>query len=265
MFPKFGADLVYLISDCALFRKYGWLWSHSKPHLGLIVIIIIYLPARTLPLGFGDTPGVPPDVIYQDISPFFIWKSFSNFFALQCAHVYFGLRWSCLTWLHSWRGTSLQTSLATCSHTCRVTGSHCCLGTWWVNLVYPLHLNFKLLDAFFKYSVNQDHPENQDNRYNWDNRDNRDNQDNQVRLAHLWVDFRVIFNVRSMKWFVLGIKRIFDIWGKEGGLQSAKLWRNHFLVVLVEKLSNLADLCNNYRGALLSWDLGALLFLHLQR
>ena len=198
-----------------------------------------------------------------NLSPTFL--PFIIVYALQCAHVYFGLRWSCLTWLHSWRGTSLHTSLATCSHTCRVTGSHCCLGTWWVNLVYPLHLNFKLLDAFFKYSVNQDNPENQDNRYNWDNRDNRDNQDNQVRLAHLWVDFRVIFNVRSMMWFVLGIKRIFDIWEKEGGLQSVKLWRNHFLAVLVEKLSNLADLCNNYRGALLSWDLGALLFLHLQR
>ena len=33
--------------------------------------MIIYLPARTLLLGFGDTPGVPPDVIYQDIFPFF--------------------------------------------------------------------------------------------------------------------------------------------------------------------------------------------------
>ena len=150
MFPKFGADLVYLISDCALFRKYGWLWSHSKPHLGLIVTMIIYLPARTLLLGFGDTPGVPPDVIYQDISPFFIWKSFSNFFALQCAHVYFGLRWSCLTWLHSWRGTSLQTSLATCSHTCRVTGSHCCLGTWWVYFIYPLHLNLAVFRCIFQ-------------------------------------------------------------------------------------------------------------------
>ena len=32
--------------------------------------MIIYLPARTLLLGFGDTPGVPPDVIYKDISPF---------------------------------------------------------------------------------------------------------------------------------------------------------------------------------------------------
>ena len=83
VFPKFGADLVYLISDCALFRKYGWLWSRRKPHLGLNVTMITYLPVRTLPLGFGDTPVVPPDVIYQDISPFVFWKSFSNFFALH--------------------------------------------------------------------------------------------------------------------------------------------------------------------------------------
>ena len=79
VFPKFGADLVYLISDCALFRKYGWLWSRRKPHLGLNVTMITYLPARTLPLGFGDTPVVPPEVINQDISPFVLWKSFSNF------------------------------------------------------------------------------------------------------------------------------------------------------------------------------------------
>ena len=29
---------------------------------------------------------------------------------------------------------------------------------------------------------------------NQDNQDNRDNQDNQVMLAHLWVDFQVIFS-----------------------------------------------------------------------
>ena len=32
----------------------------------------------------------------------------------------------------------------------------------------------------------------QDNHVFQDNHDNHDNHDNQVRLAHLWVDFRVI-------------------------------------------------------------------------
>ena len=42
---------------------------------------------------------------------------------------------------------------------------------------------------------NRDNRDNQDNRHNRSNRNNRDNRDNwdiQVRLAHLWVDFRVI-------------------------------------------------------------------------
>ena len=33
----------------------------------------------------------------------------------------------------------------------------------------------------------------QDNHVFQDNHDNHDNHDNQVRLAHLWVDFRVIY------------------------------------------------------------------------
>ena len=49
---------------------------------------------------------------------------------------------------------------------------------------------------------NNDNHDNQDNQCNQDNQDNQDNldshenhynQENQVRLAHLWVDFRVIF------------------------------------------------------------------------
>ena len=48
---------------------------------------------------------------------------------------------------------------------------------------------------------NNDNHDNQDNQCNQDNQDNQDNldshenhynQENQVRLAHLWVDFRVI-------------------------------------------------------------------------
>ena len=85
VFPKFGADLVYLISACAIFYDICLTLISKKttPPDEFIVIVIIYLPARTLPLGFGDTPVVPPDVIYQDISPFVFWKSFSNFFALH--------------------------------------------------------------------------------------------------------------------------------------------------------------------------------------
>ena len=68
----------------------------------------------------------------------------------------------------------------------------------------------------FQYIVIQDNQDNQNNQYNQDNHDNHDNhnyhdnhdnddnhdnrdnhdlhynQDNHVRLAHLWVDFRVI-------------------------------------------------------------------------
>ena len=41
--------------------------------------------------------------------------------------------------------------------------------------------------------INDDnHNYHDDNDDNHDNRDHHDNQDNQVRLAHLWVDFRVI-------------------------------------------------------------------------
>ena len=49
---------------------------------------------------------------------------------------------------------------------------------------------------FLGFPVNQviqDNQDNHDNQYNHDNQDNHDNHDNQVRLAHLWVDFRVIF------------------------------------------------------------------------
>ena len=51
---------------------------------------------------------------------------------------------------------------------------------------------------------NHDNPDNQPNHNNYDNydnnndhdnHDNQDNQDNQVRLAHLWVEFRVIFKL----------------------------------------------------------------------
>ena len=195
--------------DFDLIANHTWVWSwpwlfiyllaHFSWDLATLLAFHLMLFIRTFLRFFFS----------ENRSPTFM--SFIIVYALKCAHVYFGLRWSCLTWLHSWRGTSLQTSLATCSHTCRVTGSHCCLGTWGVNFVYPLHLNFKLLDAFFKYSVNQDNPENQDNRYDWDNRDNRDNQDNQVRLAHLWVDFRVILLLLTVKMttralsFLLGV------------------------------------------------------------
>ena len=47
---------------------------------------------------------------------------------------------------------------------------------------------------------NQDNHDNHnyhgphDNHDNDDNHDNHDNHDNQVRLAHVWFDFRVILN-----------------------------------------------------------------------
>ena len=57
---------------------------------------------------------------------------------------------------------------------------------------------------FFGFPVNQDNQNSQDNQDNHDNHNNHDNhdngdnhdhhnnQDNQVRLAYLWVEFRVI-------------------------------------------------------------------------
>ena len=143
--------------------------------------MIIYLPARTLPLGFGDTPVVPPDVIYQDISPFVFWKSFSNFFALH--HCLCPPMRPCLFW--SQMIMSDLTALLARNFVADLLGhllAH--LPSYWVALL-PRYLVSKsylpspsqlILDAFFKYSVNQD---NQAKRYI------RDNQDNQVRLAHL--------------------------------------------------------------------------------
>ena len=56
---------------------------------------------------------------------------------------------------------------------------------------------------FFGFPVNQDNQNSQDNQDNHDNHNNHDhdngdnhdhhnNQNNQVRLAYLWVEFRVI-------------------------------------------------------------------------
>ena len=146
--------------------------------------MIIYLPARTLPLGFGDTPVVPPDVIYQDISPSVFWKSFSNFFALH--HCLCPPMRPCLFWAQMIM--SDLTALLARNFVAHLLGhllAH--LPSYWVALL-PRYLVSKsylpspsklILDVFFKYSVNQDNQDNQAKRYI------RDNQDNQVRLAHL--------------------------------------------------------------------------------
>ena len=41
----------------------------------------------------------------------------------------------------------------------------------------------------------QDNQKKEDNQDTHDNQDYQENQDNQVRTAHLWIDFRVIFLV----------------------------------------------------------------------
>ena len=63
--------------------------------------------------------------------------------------------------------------------------------SWWGFFWYKWYKVIQVSQWFFGFPVNQD---NQNNQNNQNNHDHHDYQDNPVRLAHLWVDFRDIWN-----------------------------------------------------------------------